>query len=953
MLATGRLLETKEQRVKMSEKIDAGNDNVEVAGFGGGLFIEELPRNSSGFQEKTSVLSVGVKEKSQRELSSVLDASQPVSKKTAKHFRQIILKSLLTRTVADNNANIAHSKADNNTNPASTAAPSVPSTQDGEEQSASTPSTSSAQHIPLRPIISVVMETSDSLNASASAQSTSSGRHLQLRSVSSLLGGSSGSLVDPNATCSNASLTQKATRPSLRGLGRSMKGLTTSMFFNDTLRHGDDTKLDLGHINVDFDGDGKISKYDLAIAKMLNDADKDGDGKLSLLELKDVFRAAADKEYTRHLLQRALWIITFISIALGIVCTGLTGAIIYILKDVYVKQSEGQSVMTDERGKLIHVAEQKVAVPLLVVPVLSRPVLNQLQQVSVSFLDPSTDWWDDPSRRQDRTELSLSVNTVRKYNTTYVELICANERMVRIRNGFVEFIDDGRAFQVCEANAACSSVLIPASEVDGLEHEANHALATIGVDGVGARRRLEACGYWFKRNGQWVWYEKPTSVIKTTLPGRSKFKCSGRMSDSLVFYPSDAGKTDSRGKLRQHPLLIFGKGTNTKAGWYEIVVKEIALHGWVVVVPLTEMGYGAYKPAWCPDFYKDLFEVVKVVRADDTINPMVDWAVGVSFSGHSQGGNMAWKALTLSNWGQYGYASPGGFVGHASFNDGSTVYSKIKGPALFLSGAKDSTATPFLIEHRWQTQTHGPAYYVMLNGFEHKEFATSVPVAEITWRFLGCYLKQEQDDCSFFKPVECEYQGNKLLPSSCKLKRAPPPPSPSPPPRAPSPPPPSPQPPPPSPSPPPLPPSPSPPPPFLPPSPSPLPPLSPSPSPAPSRPPPESPPLTPPLRPPPPSPLPPSLPWVSPPTQLMPIRLPQAPLPLDPCLPVCPPLPHSPPKLPPLSQTILKVPPPLMPLPSMLPPSQAVKERVLIAEKFIYECSCSLEIGTCSCAQVR
>ena len=247
-----------------------------------------------------------------------------------------------------------------------------------------------------------------------------------------------------------------------------------------------------------------------AIGKIMQKYDADGNGKFDLNEVRgiatDVLTQKAGKKA-----YKGVAIASFFLLILAIAAIfGVTFAAGEMLKDTEAKDS----TLATRDGSVLKTSPATHAMPLLVAPVLELAQLEQMQTITLSYLDPANNGT--------KVQAVLSLTGAKKVSDTRVSFDVDSKwvELVEIWDGEVYVVlPDGARRAVCEADVTCSALKVDESaDADALLEKAAAALEAAGHgEKTAAReRRLEECD-WDPDDSSWSYDSWATANTAATM----------------------------------------------------------------------------------------------------------------------------------------------------------------------------------------------------------------------------------------------------------------------------------------------------------------------------------------------------------------------------------------------------------------------------------------------------
>jgi pimeloyl-ACP methyl ester carboxylesterase len=209
-----------------------------------------------------------------------------------------------------------------------------------------------------------------------------------------------------------------------------------------------------------------------------------------------------------------------------------------------------------------------------------------------------------------------------------------------------------------------------------------------------------------------------------------------------IFRPADLGG-------RQHPVILWGNGTNTSPAVYGTMLNQWASHGFIVVAAVTGQAGTGKEMLGCLDWLAK-----ERAREGSVFKGAVDLA-RVGASGHSQGGTGAIMAGRDPRVVTTAPIQPS-TIG-AKYEVGAEA--KQHGPMLLLSGGADNVADPALNHAHVFEKANVPVVWATLHGAGHfvPSSRDSGPYRQATTAWFLYQLMGDARAGEMFEGGQCGY----------------------------------------------------------------------------------------------------------------------------------------------------------------------------------------------------
>jgi len=246
---------------------------------------------------------------------------------------------------------------------------------------------------------------------------------------------------------------------------------------------------------------------DASVAELLRAADVDGNGRVSVAEVAEVLRTKIRAVRTSTHLKMALLAVLFVCIFQNGTLLGVMSALFIAFKDTRIV---GNGELADFAGNIVQTTPHKIAVPLIVAPVLPKEQLDSLDMVSMTLTDfPGVGMSAD---------VKYTVHGYHKFSDVYIVFQLSGNCLLTIKDGKATFTqklireNDGTTdwtlrkdwhLTVCAALASCSAFMVRTDEeADALLNKALEELCRADADvceEARARRQLSRGASWYER----------------------------------------------------------------------------------------------------------------------------------------------------------------------------------------------------------------------------------------------------------------------------------------------------------------------------------------------------------------------------------------------------------------------------------------------------------------------
>jgi len=294
-----------------------------------------------------------------------------------------------------------------------------------------------------------------------------------------------------------------------------------STFANEMKAHIQGVSPLIG-LDPDVDGDGKVTAFERYVWEELQKADADGDGTLSSKEVYAIVaRCCQEKKKTKKLTRMLVGAIAVIIVMFTIMFAGMFIVTTWSAESVKDSEMSGETGFLQPKGsdRIAQVAVAEEYVPLYIAPVMAHEALSHVTHLSVkvgypylSNADASVPLPEDTLVEE--VTVAYTVTGFVWQSKTKMHFTSTQGDEIHI-DGYDAWVvaASGKRYDVCAADATCSSFKASGIDVDAIDAEMDRldeerASAEAGEHGPSHLRELRESNQSGGSMARWLWRQR-------------------------------------------------------------------------------------------------------------------------------------------------------------------------------------------------------------------------------------------------------------------------------------------------------------------------------------------------------------------------------------------------------------------------------------------------------------